>query len=69
MSLAKVVYQLSTDNDFASQWKVDPEGTLAKKGLRLTNEELAFLKKGLKRRTADQVRLSDLLYKARDWGI
>jgi hypothetical protein len=69
MSLAKVVYQLSTDNDFASQWKVDPEGTLAKQGLRLTNEELAFLKKGLKRRTADQVRLSDLLYKARDWGV
>jgi len=67
MSLAKVVYNLSTDHDFASQWKTDPEGTLAKRGLRLTNEELAFLKTGLKRRDTDNVRISDLLLKARDW--
>ena len=32
MSLAKVVHNLSTDHDFATQWKVDPEGTLEKRG-------------------------------------
>jgi hypothetical protein len=68
MSLGKVVHQLSTDHDFAAQWKTDPEGTLAKQGLRLTNEELAFLKVGLKRREATEVRLSDLMYKLRDWA-
>lgn len=68
MSLAKVVHQLSTDNDFASQWKTDPEGTLAKRGLRLTTEELAFLKTGLKRHDVNEVRLSDIVHKARNWA-
>jgi hypothetical protein len=68
MSLAKVVHNLSTDHDFAAQWKVDPEGTLEKRGLRLTNEELAFLKKGLKRNRSDEIRLSELLYKVRGWA-
>lgn len=67
MSLAKVVHKLSTDHDFAVQWKADPEGTLTKRGLTLTNEELAFLKTGLKSRGTREVRLSDLLYKARNW--
>jgi hypothetical protein len=68
MSLAKVVHQLSTDHDFAAQWKTDPEGTLQKRGLRLSSEELAFLKTGLKRRDVSEVRLSDHMYKSRDWG-
>ncbi|OQY93031.1 MAG: hypothetical protein B6D39_03865 [Anaerolineae bacterium UTCFX2] len=67
MSLAKVVHQLSTDNDFAAQWKSDPEGTLEKQGLKLSSEELAFLKTGLKRRDVDEVRLADYLYKAKNW--
>ncbi len=67
MSLAQVVHQMSTDNDFAAQWRVDPEGTLAKRGLRLSQEELAFLKAGLRRRDSDQVHLSDLARKAREW--
>lgn len=68
MSLAQVVYQMSTDNDFAAQWRVDPEGTLAKRGLRLSQEELAFLKAGLQRRDGEQVHLSDLARKARNWA-
>jgi hypothetical protein len=68
MSLGKVVHSLSTDHDFVAQWKSDPEGTLAKRGLRLTSEELAFLKTGLKHHETKEVKLSDILYKARDWG-
>ena len=69
MSIAQVVYRISTDNDFANQWKLDPEGTLAKRGLWLSNEELAFLKAGLKRsgQKENEVRLSDLLREVRDW--
>jgi hypothetical protein len=59
---------MSTDNDFAAQWRLDPEGTLTKRGLRLSKEELAFLKSGLKRQDrSDEVKLSDLLTKASDW--
>jgi len=43
MTLAQVVYQMSTDNDFASQLYSNPEATLAKRGLKISNEELAFL--------------------------
>jgi hypothetical protein len=67
MSLAQVVHQMSTDNDFAMQWRVDPEGTMAKKGFRLSQEELAFLKAGLKRRDNSDVRLSDLVRQASGW--
>lgn len=68
MSLAQVVHRMSTDNDFASQWRLDPEGTLAKRGLRLSNEELAFLKSGLKRQDRrDEVNLADLLTKVSNW--
>jgi hypothetical protein len=67
MSLAQVVHHLSTDNDFASQWRVDPEGTLAKQGFRLSQEELAFLKVGLQRRDNSEVKLSDLLRQANSW--
>jgi hypothetical protein len=69
MSIAQVVYRISTDNDFANQWNLDPEGTLAKRGLWLSNEELAFLKAGLKRNGQDvqEVSLSDILRKATSW--
>jgi hypothetical protein len=69
MSIAQVVYRISTDNDFANQWHLDPEGTLAKRGLWLSNEELAFLKAGLKRNGQDgqEVGLSDILRKATSW--
>ena len=70
MSIAQVVHSMSTDNDFANQWRIDPEGALAKRGLWLSNEELAFLKAGLKRngQNVNEVHLSDLLRKAKNWG-
>jgi hypothetical protein len=60
---------MSTDLDFAAQWRMDPEGTLAKRGLRLSNEEMAFLKSGLRRQDlrSKEVNLSDLLVKAGNW--
>lgn len=69
MSIAQVVYRISTDNDFANQWHLDPEGTLAKRGLWLSNEELAFLKAGLKRngQVDQEVSLADILRKATNW--
>ena len=49
MTLAQVVYQISTDADFAAQMRVNPEAALAEKGLKLSKEEQAFLSKGLSR--------------------
>jgi hypothetical protein len=43
MALAQVVYQISTDKDFASRMQSDPQGTLAQKGWTLSKEEIAFL--------------------------
>ena len=43
MSLAQVVYSISTDHDFAAQWNKDPEAALAGRGLKLSSEEMAFL--------------------------
>lgn len=45
MTLAQVVYNMSTDQDFASQLFSDPDGTLANRGFKLSREELAFLLK------------------------
>jgi len=43
MTLAQVVYNMSTDGDFASQLFSNPETTLASRGMKLSKEELAFL--------------------------
>ncbi|HJW91176.1 MAG TPA: hypothetical protein VJ436_11095 [Anaerolineales bacterium] len=43
MALAQVVYQLSTDADFAARMRSDPEGALRERGWRLSKEETAFL--------------------------
>ena len=43
MTLAQVVYQMSTDTDFASQFFSAPESTLARRGFKLSKEELAFI--------------------------
>ena len=70
MSLAQVVYSMSTDNEFVAQWDHDPETALLEKGLQLSREEMAFLSSGLKngRDTGqDQVRLSDLALISRGW--
>jgi len=70
MSLAQVVYNISTDNEFASQWNLDPESALADKGFQLSREEQAFLTAGLKNgRSGDsrKVRLSELALVSRGW--
>jgi hypothetical protein len=50
MALAQVVYQLSTDADFAARMRSDPEGTLRERGWRLSKEETAFLLASITRR-------------------
>ena len=49
MSLAQVVYRISTDSDFAARIRSDPESALAEKGFSLSKEQQAFLAKGLVR--------------------
>jgi hypothetical protein len=67
MSLAQVVYNISTDSDFAAHWSRDPEEALKNKGFKLSREEFAFLSTGLSRKDGDKVRLSDLAVKASGW--
>lgn len=50
MALAQVVYQISTDADFAARMRTDPESALKERGWRLSEEELSFLIAGLTRR-------------------
>ena len=54
MTLAQVVYNISTDNEFAKMWNSDPEAALAKRGLKLSREEMAFLSRGLQRKNSAQ---------------
>ena len=49
MSLAQVVYRMYSDADFAERWRHNPEDALETKGLKITREELAFLRNGLTR--------------------
>lgn len=68
MSLAQVVYNMSNDADFAALWRSDPEKALAKRGLKLSKEEQAFLSRGLNRAEGEKVRLSDLMALAAAWA-
>ena len=52
MALAQVVYQISTDKDFAVRMQSDPEGALGERGWSLSKEELAFLLSTLRRNTS-----------------
>jgi hypothetical protein len=70
MSLAKVVYRISNDADFAALWRRDPEAALAGNGFSLSREEYDFLSKGLRRvgfEGGQKVRLSELDFVARSW--
>lgn len=64
MTLAQVVYNISTDADFAAQWRSDPDAALAKRGLKLSREEKAFLSTGLVRKSEDRISLEDMAVKA-----
>jgi hypothetical protein len=70
MSLAQVVYNITTDNEFAAQWQLDPETALVESGLQLSREEFAFLSAGLKNGRSGndgKVRLSELALLHRGW--
>ena len=58
MTLAQVVYNISTDADFASQWRSDPDAALANRGMMLSQEEKAFLTRGLKRHGQEKATLT-----------
>ncbi len=63
MTLAQVVYQMSNDTDFASQLFSNPESALKSRGLKLSQEELAFLVTAHQRDDQPQiVNLSEELY-------
>jgi hypothetical protein len=51
MALAQVVYQISTDKDFAVRMQTDPERALGERGWSLSKEEVAFLLSTLRRNT------------------
>ncbi len=68
MTLAQVVYQMSTDTDFASQLFSNPESALEKRGFRLSQEELAFLLTTRSRGEQDKVRIAAIVDdKAASW--
>ena len=70
MSLAQTVYNMSTDNEFAVQWTLDPETALVEKGLKLGREEMAILSSGLRHGhhgDEGQMSLSELALISRGW--
>lgn len=68
VTLAQVAYQISRDTDFATRLRMDPETTLAEKGMQLSREELAFLSRGLNGESGEQVSLTDIIAKMRSSG-
>lgn len=63
MTLAQVVYQMSNDAEFASELYSNPEAALAQRGLKISNEELAFLltaRHRVEQQKLDVVSLSDV---------
>jgi len=54
MSLAQVVYQISTDDSFATQMRSNPEGALAARGWWLSKEERTFLMSTLQKGMHDK---------------
>ena len=60
MTLAQVVYQMSTDTDFLSQLLDNPESALKKKGFELSQEELAFLLTAHNRAGQDKMRIVNI---------
>ncbi len=51
MALAQVVYQISTDKDFASRMQSNPHAALNEQGWFLSKEEIAFLLSTLRSNT------------------
>jgi len=69
MTLAQVVYQMSTDTDFASKLFSSPESTLATHDLKLSKEELAFILSAHRRGEQEKMRIISLAKVQRaGWG-
>jgi hypothetical protein len=69
MTLAQVVYQMSTDSDFASKLFSSPESTLATRGIKLSKEELAFILTAHRRGEQEKMRIVSLAdIKRGGWG-
>jgi len=69
MTLAQVVYHMSTDTDFASNLFLSPESTLETRGLKLSKEELAFILSAHRRGEQDKMQIMSLAkVQARGWG-
>jgi hypothetical protein len=60
MALAQVVYQISTDKDFASRMESNPQAALTERGWSLSKEEIAFLLSTLKK-TTDRAEIRELV--------
>jgi hypothetical protein len=69
MTLAQVVYQMSTDTDFASSLFSSPESTLATRGIKLSKEELDFLLTAHRRGEQEKMQIVSLAkIQARGWA-
>ena len=69
MTLAQVVYQMSTDTDFASQFFSAPETTLDRRGFKLSKEELAFILTAHRRGEQEKLRIVSLAERqAKGWA-
>jgi hypothetical protein len=69
MTLAQVVYTMSTDRDFASQLFSAPEMALDRRGFKLSREELAFILTAHRRGDEEKTRLVSLAKtKAAGWS-
>jgi hypothetical protein len=66
MALAQVVYQISTDKDFAVRMQSDPERALGERGWSLSKEEIAFLLTTLRRNTG-QIEIRRIVKPLRGW--
>jgi len=67
MTLAQVVYQMSTDADFARQLLSAPEAALARRGFKLSKEELSFLLTAHRRGEQEKVRIAHIADKSETW--
>ena len=66
MALAQVVYQISTDKDFAIRMQSDPESALGERGWSLSKEEVTFLLTTLRRNT-QQIEIRQIVKPLRGW--
>lgn len=67
MALAQVVYQISTDKDFATRMQSNPQAALQERGWSLSKEEIAFLLSTLKK-TAGPTEIRKLVNTKFFWG-